>query len=52
MSADDMFKNFTTHTCQGDWPIICRQITVSFFVICRQITVSFFVDWGHDCFVS
>ena len=41
VGADDMFENFTAHTCQGDWPIICRQVTVSFFV-----------DWGHDCFVS
>ena len=39
MRADDMFKKFTAHTCQGDRPIMFRQVTVSFFV-----------DWGHDGF--
>ena len=36
VGADDMFENFTAHTCQGDWPMIFRQVTVSFFV-----------DWGN-----
>ena len=39
MGADDMFKTFTAHTCQGDRPIIFRKVTVSFFL-----------DWGHDGF--
>ena len=32
MGADDMFKSVTAHTCQGNWPIIFRQVTVTFFV--------------------
>ena len=39
MGADDMFKKFTAHTCQGDRPILFRHVTVSFVV-----------DWGHDGF--
>ena len=39
MGADAMFKKFTAHTCQGDRPILFRQVTVAFFV-----------DWGHDTF--
>ena len=46
VSADGMFNNFTTHTCEGDWPIICRQITVSFVVV--GVTIASFHTNGNS----
>ena len=35
MGADDMFKTFTAHTCQGDRPIILRQVRPYCLLCCR-----------------